>query len=291
MNKWKVMFAVPVVLMLVACVQATPMENNMSSEPNTTTQLSQTEHFTTENGMVQDGTEPVEENQNEDENDEEPPAHTTPQSLEEIVAFYNIAANQLKIDRPGFTQTERTIIDDSDLEVDNRVINAAAPGIIRMAQNSFSSWSDPEVVPRGACHNEFFAAGQSWASRLQPGWVQTATIRETAQEYHIQIFMRDERVPEPPTNAVTTRHGQVMKVFSYEDIMEGIERIPGIDIRQWDALYSGSYIQATICRETGNMLRTRFFMNSYVTMQVRTLGLTTQVLLPIAQEYVFTINQ
>ncbi|MCL2445383.1 MAG: hypothetical protein FWD06_01260 [Oscillospiraceae bacterium] len=216
-------------------------------------------------------------------------AAPTPQTVAEIVAFYNTAANRVKTNRPGYSLTDRTIIDDRLVEVP-WAFRAIAPGVIRMTQNLWGAWSEPEVVARGTNHDDFFAEGQSWASRLQPGWVQSATLQQVGQEYHITIAMHDEHVPVLPHDGSTTHHGQVMKVFTHADIMEGVENLLGIDILAWDALYSGSYLQARVCSRTHNLLHVRFFINATVHTQIRTIGITSNVTLPIAQEYVFTMN-
>jgi hypothetical protein len=214
---------------------------------------------------------------------------STPHGIAEIVAFYNDAANRVKTQRLGYTQRARTIIDSRNMQIENRALNAVAPGIIRTAQGLWGSWSDPEVIARGACHNEFFASGQSWSSRLQPGWVQSATITATAAEYQIRIVMQDERVPELPANQIETRHGQVMKAFCRAYVLDGMENLP-VDIHSWDTLYTGSYIEATVCRESGNLKHVRFYLNTQVSMGARAVGITANAMLPIAQEYVFTLN-
>lgn len=216
-------------------------------------------------------------------------AAPTPQTVAEIVAFYNQAANRVKTSRPGYSFTARTTIDDSRIEVP-WAFRSIAPGIIRLTQNIWGAWSEPEVVAPGADHNAFFAEGQSWSSRLQPGWVQSATLQQVGQEYHIRIAMRDEQVSVLPQDGTSTRHGQVMAVFTQADVMDGVENLPGIDVLAWDALYSGSYLQARVCSRTHNLLHVRFFVNSIAHTQIRTIGISNNITLPIAQEYIFTMQ-
>ena len=216
-------------------------------------------------------------------------AQATPSTTAEIVAFYNDAANRVKTQRLGFSHIERTIIDESRIEA-NRALSTVLPMAIRTSQSTWGSFTDPVVVAPGANHNSFPAEGQSWSSRLRPEWVQSATITRQGNDYHIRIVLRDERVPELPRDATTTRHGQVMPIYTHDEIMEGVERIPGVGIQRWDATYTGSYVEATICRQTGNMKRARFFANSQVELTVRAVGLTTSASLPLAQEYIFTLN-
>jgi len=216
-------------------------------------------------------------------------ATPTPQTVAEIVAFYNTAANRVKTARPGYSLTSRTIIDDRRVQVP-WAFRAIAPGVIRMTQSLWGSWSEPEVVARGANHNDFFAQGQPWSSRLQPDWVQSATLQQVGQEYHITIAMHDEHVPVLPHDGATTRHGQVMTVFTHADIMDGVENLLGIDILAWDALYSGSYLQARVCSRTHNLLHVRFLVDATVQLRVRTIGITNNVTLPIAQEHIFTLQ-
>ena len=213
----------------------------------------------------------------------------TPETLAEIVAFYNDAANRVKTQRLGFSQTDRTHIDSDAIVIHNRALNAVAGSVLTFAER-WMDWSEPVVVPRGACHNDFFVAGQSWSSRLQPAWVQSATLTPRGGDYHIRIVLRDERVPYLPVNQTTTRHGQVMKVFTQAEISDEAGLIPGIDVQEWNALYTGSYVEAIVCAATGNMKHARFFINSQVDMQIRVTVGTFGASMPLSQEYVFTLN-
>ena len=213
----------------------------------------------------------------------------TPATVAEIVAFYNDAANRVKTQRLGYTLVARTHIDRDAIVVHNWVLNAFAGPALSIAER-WMDWSEPEVVAPGASHNGFFVAGQSWSSRLQPDWVQSAAITPRGNEYHIRIVLRDERVPQLPVDQTATRHGQVMKVFTQAEIADEANNIPGIEIRQWDALYSGSYVEAIVCTATGNMKRARFFINSQVEAEIGVVGSTARASLPLAQEYVFTLN-
>ena len=275
----KVIIAIVLFVPLAACVRAPEAAQQLV--PETTTQYT-TEYTATTEYITTTAEETTTEIV-------ATTAAPTPQTMAEIVAFYNAAANRVKTDRPGFSQTDRTHIDDRSVEVP-WVFRAIAPGIIRLTQNLWGSWSEPEVVAAGDNHNGFFAEGQAWSSRLQPAWVQSATLQQVGQEYHITIAMRDEHVPVLPQDGTTTRHGQVMKVFTHADIMDGVESLPGIDILGWDATYSGSYLQARVCARTHNLLHVRFFINATVNAQIRTIGITNNVVLPIAQEYVFTLG-
>ena len=216
-------------------------------------------------------------------------AARTPATVAEIVAFYNDAANRVKTQRLGFSQTDRTHIDRDAIVVHNRALNAVAGPALSFAER-WMDWSDPVVVAPGANHNGFLVAGESWSSRLRPEWVHSATLTQRGGDYNIRIVLRDERVPELPVNQTGTRHGQVIKVFTQAEISDEAGLIPGIDVRQWDALYTGSYVEAIICAATGNMKHARFFINSYIDMQIRVAVGTFGASMPLAQEYVFTLN-
>jgi hypothetical protein len=210
-----------------------------------------------------------------------------PGTKAEILTYFNTIANRVKTEKPGFVWKDRTIIDDKKISSPNAFINTISPPIINMAKGVWSNWSDDRVVKKGDNHDgDFPVGGQSWSSRLKPEWVKSATCTESGNTYHIHIVLNDERVPELPEDPLTTIHGQVIKAFAKGEIADGASSV-GVNIEKFDALYSGSYIDCTVDKNTGNFKSATYYVSCIATLKAK-LGFTVEATLPLAQEKVYT---
>lgn len=213
-------------------------------------------------------------------------ANAKPSTTAEIVAYFNTASNKVKTDKPGYSLTSRTIIDDTKVSSPSGFIDTIAPPIIRMAKSSWDKWSDPVAVAKGASHNEYPVSGQSWSSKLQADWVKSASCTESGSNFTIKIVMKDETVSELPVSGTTTKHGQVLKVFTKAEIADGASEL-GVNIQRFSCAYSGCSVEIVVDKASGSIKKATYYINSQVDMQVK-LGFTLEASIPLAQEHVYT---
>jgi len=209
-----------------------------------------------------------------------------PATKAEIVAYYNAAAKKVKADKPGFVMNDRTHIDDQKIWISSNALNAIAPGIIRLAKNSFSNWSDDRVTAKGANHDKFPPFAD-----IQDSWIKSATCTESGANYVIRLNLVNERVAVLPTDNKNTIHGKVMDngVHTTGSVRDGAADM-GVDISKWDAQYSGSYINATINKTTGAIVSVIYYVDSVVSVTVKVPIIPAQdATIPLATEtrYVF----
>ena len=202
--------------------------------------------------------------------------------------YFNKAANKVKTDKPGYTYKARTIIDEKKVSSPNKAIDTIAPPILNMVKGIWANWSDEVIVAKGADHKAFPVSGQSWASRLDPSWVKSAACTDKGSVYEIKIVLKDERVSELPANQTATRHGQVIRAFAKDEVAGAAERV-GVQVLQFDALYSGSYVQCTIDKATGSMKSATYCVDMMADMTARVL-VTISATIPVVQEDVYIIN-
>ena len=231
-----------------------------TTEPETTTEASQPGETTTEEATT-----------------------GVPKTKAEILDYFNAAMKKVRADKPGYTSQERTIIDDSKISSSKGWINTIAPPIIRMAKGIWSNWTDPSTKAKGADHS-----GLRPIVDIQPAWVKSATCTESGGNYSIRINLVDERVRELPVNEADTMHGKAIACFTKGDIADGAGDV-GVDISQFDCLYSGSYITCTIDKATGTMVKMTTYNQAQVELEAKVpvLG-TLDASLPLAQERVYT---
>ena len=210
-----------------------------------------------------------------------------PSTKAEIVAYYNTAVKKVKADKPGFVMNDRTHIDDQQIWISSSLLDAIAPGIIRMAKGAWSNWSDDRVTAKGASHDKFPPLAD-----IQDSWIKSATCTESGNNYVIRINLVDERVATLPADNKSTMHGKVMDngVHTTGSIQEGASDV-GVNISKWDAQYRGSYINATINKTTGAIVSVIYYVDSLVSVTVKVPIISAQdATIPLATETRYVFN-
>ncbi|MCL1952780.1 MAG: hypothetical protein FWF60_08145 [Oscillospiraceae bacterium] len=252
-------------------------------KPPVTTEPASTEGDTTEPKTIDAMAELTTE---EPTTEETTTAETTtgvPQSKAEIIAYVNEVMKRVREEKPGYTFTERTVIDDQRISSSKGFINSVAPPLVRMAKGIWSKWTDPDVKAKGADHG-----GVHPKVDLTDSMVKSATCTESGGTYSIRINFVNENVPELPVNESSTMHGRVMSAMEKGGIEDGAGQV-GVTMSKFGILYSGSYILMTVNKATG--LPTK--INSYVAENVDMIAKVplfgeVDAKLPIAGDRMFT---
>jgi len=212
---------------------------------------------------------------------------TIPKTKEEIVTYYNAAVQKVKTDKPGYVKNDRTLVDEERIWISSKLLDAVAPGILKLVKNSFSGWSDDSVKAKGSDHNGFPPTVD-----INPNWIKSATCTESGNNYVIRINLNEERVPTLPTDNKTTTIGKIMDngVHTTGSIKDGAADV-GVDISKWDAKYSG-YINATINKNTGAIVQAFYYVDCLADVTVKVPLIPAQdATVPLATETRYTFNQ
>jgi hypothetical protein len=205
-----------------------------------------------------------------------------PSTQTEILDFFNKTIAKVKADKPGYTTKERTHIDDQKVSSSNAAINTIGPPIIKLFKDSFSKWSDPET----------FAPGKEGEIRpkveVKATDVKSATCKESGANYVIRVNLKDERVPTLPEDENSTMHGKYVMARTKSAIADGAASA-GVTISKFDCLYSGSYIEITVNKNTGKILSETTYIACQATMIAKVL-FNIDASIPLAAERVYTFN-
>lgn len=213
-----------------------------------------------------------------------PAANKAPSTKAEIIDYVNNTMKAVRQAKPGYTMTERTHIDDTRVSSESSFIDSVAPPIIKSFKSSFDKWSDPKVTAKGASHAELMPKVD-----IQPAWVKSATCNESNGVYNIRINFVDERVAKLPPRKTDTMHGKVMTCFDQPQITEGAG--DSIDMRNFDTLYSGSYLTLTIDKATGKVKTIISFVDGQVELTVKVPVVPVlSASIPIGPETKFVLN-
>ena len=244
-------------------------------EPDTIDTIADAEETTAEPDDTTDDTQPG-------ETTTEETTTGIPKTKAEIIAYVNTTMQKVRAEKPGYTFTERTVIDDSRVSSSSGLINTIAPPAIRMAKGLWSNWTDPSVKAKGANHD-----GVHPKVDLTDNMIKSATCTERSGVYTIRIYFVNEHVSELPVDEKSTMHGKVMSAMEKGGLEDGVGQIPGLTMNKFDILYSGSYIEMTVDKATGMPKKINSYVDMYVNMEAR-LGFNVDAAIPIAGDRVYT---
>lgn len=180
-------------------------------------------------------------------------ATTKPTSIEEIVAYYNAAANKVKTAKPGYSFKELTSINS---------INGGSKWLADTINKIVASNASPSAtVAKNTNHNDFAVPGKDWASKLRSSGVQSATCTDKGTSYEIRINMKREARADLPKSVEDHEHGRAFKVFSAGQMygmLEGYEYLG--KITKFAPTYHDSYIVCIIDKASGSMKSAKYHL-------------------------------
>ncbi|MCL2106240.1 MAG: hypothetical protein FWH26_04160 [Oscillospiraceae bacterium] len=212
-------------------------------------------------------------------------ADKKPTTTAEIVEYFNKSANKVKTDKPGYSWRDRAIIDKDSVSISSRTLQAMAPTLISWAEGLFAKWTEKDTVAKGANHNDFPVSGQSWSSTLTPAMVSSAICTDAGTVYKIKITLKDEKLSELPVNPTTTNHGKAMNLMTKKVLEEGTANIPLLKITQFAPTYTGSYIDCTIDKATGNIKSINYMERFKADITVNVGNTTASVMIGLEKQY------
>lgn len=271
--------------LLFACAACGPNDPAPTSAPETTTEEPAINVVVT--------TEP-EETSTQEPTTEEPTtevatttAETTtgaPKSKAEIVKYVNEVMAALREKRPGYSMRERTHIDGDGITSSKNAIQVLGRGVINLAKNIFTKWTDPSVKGTDNDHK-----GVNPKTELQNSWVKSASCTDNGNTYSIRVNLVDEKVPTLPVNEKDTMHGKITMVQTKGGFEGGAGQV-GITFSKAEITYSGSYIDLTINKATGLPQKIVAYTNYKLDMIADLFG-GVDVVIPLANEKEFTIKE
>ena len=213
---------------------------------------------TTEAAAPEDATE-TEAAATEEEATEAPKA---PQTKEEIINYFNDSVNKVKTDAKSVTRNYSKIT-----LAGSMTLPSSINGILKLlggadefvgGQLEKNSNLTPETYTGAQIKAKYPVEGESYASKLTPADVQSATCTENNGKYTITITT----VPDAKSASVTHGQGHAPKAFNVPLPATINENIPGVAtgiVGTASMNYPSSKIVAIIDAETGNVVTADYY--------------------------------
>jgi len=206
--------------------------------------------------LVEEITAPVDGTTGEAESTIEPETKKLLQTKEELVAYFNQVSDQVKIDKPGYTWTQQT-------SVENITSPSSAIEWLAGQAMKFVSLDVLEMDPaaKGADHRDFGVWGQTWGSRLTPQATQKASLTDKGNAWELRVDLKPEKRGSLPKTEPEHDHGKVFKVYTYDQIYGAVEPYAWLGkIEQFAPSYHDSWAVLTIDKETGRLVRAEYML-------------------------------
>jgi|GEM_PF-6653149 len=215
-----------------------------------------------------------------------------PATKAEIVAYFNESVNRVKTERPGYTWSDRVIIDQDSIDCSNKLLDAVAPSVLSAVQGiaKFGVWQPQPPVAKGADHTQFPVSGKSWASKLDPGFVKSATCTESGGSYQIKIVLMNEDVPVLPSDPATLRTGKVMNAWDAGLREDAKAAEPFVTITGFGTNYRDASVTCTIDKETGSLKAITYVLSCIFEVDVKQFG-KAHASVSFGREETYTINR
>lgn len=177
------------------------------------------------------------------------PSTGAPQTVDEIVAYYNKAADNVKASASSVTlnYVDRSA-NDEYLEV-----SSSLKSIASFAMNKFLTKDENPVTYTGDdIKQKFPVREQDYGSKLTSALVKNATCTDNGNEYEIKIELNND---DTPNCTAGNGYGSCMNYLKEEEIALDY---PGLTISDVKLTYHDGVIVAKIDKATGNLVAANY---------------------------------
>ncbi len=229
-----------------------------------TVNAAQTESVSAEN-VLSVNTQAVSENAEQTEAsgvtaEETTSAAAAPETVEEIVSYFNLSANKIKPNAKKVVKNyEKRTVNEDKLDIPDALESTAKTMMTTLMKDD----TDPIVYEtREDITNEFLVPNQSYVSVLKPEYVESASCADKGSRYVIRIELKDSK---NPTAGVGV--GSVCDVIEAGEVAEKASFI-----KEFTTDYSNCEVVATIDKATGNVTHIRYITPVVLALTVDMFG-------------------
>ncbi|MCL2195671.1 MAG: hypothetical protein FWB76_06950 [Oscillospiraceae bacterium] len=207
-----------------------------------------------ENDVLAADADPADDNDNDNDNDNEeepepvdpflPPANLNTLSQAAQLEYFNLVANRVRTERPGFDRRNRLLLGNIRLSGAAAIANP----IIRPIQNSLmpGNWEYQTYTP-GTDNREEFFSNAAQASSLRPGDITSiSSVAGANGSWTITVRIREEINPMP---GMASANGRINNILSPQSVLDEITNISSAisaDVEDATLRYHDAFATVTV---------------------------------------------
>ena len=183
-----------------------------------------------------------------------------PQTVEEIVEFFNKSANRIKPEASKVTKNYEKRIVDEDQLVFPKSLESAAKGLI----DTFMKDDTEPIVydTREEITTEYIVPEKDYVSRLDPEYVEKATFTDKGDTYEIYIKLKNEKNPVSGEGI-----GAVCDVIEAHEVAEKASFI-----EEFSTEYYNCEVKVTVDKATGRVVHSWYSVPLVLKVRVNMFG-------------------
>lgn len=187
-------------------------------------------------------------------------SESAPQTTQEIVAYFNTAANKIKTSASKVTKNyEKRRIDKDKTEIPGALEDFADTMVTKLMGDD----TEPIVLDtREEIMKDFLVPEQSYVSILEPEWVEKASCVDNGDTYYIHLKLKPHK---NPTSGVGV--GAVCDVI---ETVEITSKLPFAE--EFSTSYYDCEIKATIDKQTGRVVYINYIAPLVLYMRMNLFG-------------------
>lgn len=187
-------------------------------------------------------------------------AASIPTSVDEIVTYFNTAANKIKPEAKKVVKNyEKRTVNEDKLVLPSALESTARSLLSSLMKDD----TDPIAYEtREDITNEFIVPDQSYVSRLKPEWVKSATMTENGGEYIIRIKLKDQSNPSAGNGI-----GAVCDVIEVSEVAEKASFV-----EKFTTDYYNCEVVATVDKASGKVVHMNYLTSVVLEMTVNMFG-------------------
>lgn len=172
------------------------------------------------------------------------------------MAYFNRVSDQVKIDKPGFTWTQKTSVEG---------ISSPSSAIEWLAGQALKfvplDTQDMPPAAKGANHDEFGVWGETWGARLTPQATAKAALTDKGAAWELRVDLKPEKRGTLPYKCPEHDHGKVFKVYTHGQIFGAIEPYAWLGkLEEFAPSYHDSWAILTIDKATDRLVRAEYVL-------------------------------
>jgi len=148
-----------------------------------------------------------------------PPANLNALSQAEQLAYFNLVANRVRAEKPGFKQRERSLI--GGMYTSSASMQRLMESILSMTSGLFSEWTQ-SAVAAGQSNEDFFLSKNTNASDLRPEDIVSISCEKVGGNWMIDLLVQEETNPAPGLDSANAR---IADILTRESLLVGMEEV------------------------------------------------------------------
>lgn len=185
-----------------------------------------------------------------------------PETVEEIVAYFNESANRIKTEASRVTKNyEKRIVDEENLVIP-KVLESTAKKLLPTVMKDDT---DPIIYDsREEIVSEYIVPEQNYVSKLTADAVAEATCSDNGYKYEIRIKLKPEKNPSAGKGV-----GAVCDVIEAHEVEE---KAPSF-IEEFSTSYKDCVVVATVDKATGRVVHSSYTTPLILTVRINLFGM------------------